>query len=379
MKIGILTQPLHLNYGGILQNWALQQVLKGLGHEPVMINRCYDAPVRSAVRMAARCRSFAKHIVLKSIGRDSRALLCNPFARVYEPHWPKYADRRFCSKRINKSTALYSDYELRHWIDRCDIDAFVVGSDQVWRQEYSPRIETYFLDFLPIADKRKRIAYAASFGTNNGYIDDDKLPACRALLKHFDAVSVRENGGVNITHEVFDRKDAVKVLDPTLLLSAEDYRTIIGGASTSASPYVAAYILDDDADKTAILDTVSANLNVPAQRMSANYTGTKMPTMAQWLATCANAEAVVTDSFHGCVFSIIFGKPFIAIGNTKRGLDRFTSLLGTLGLTGRLINSLDEFNARRTTLLSPIDYAPANELLSEQRTNSIKFLTNALA
>lgn len=113
--------------------------------------------------------------------------------------------------------------------------------------------------------------------------------------------------------------------------------------------------------------------------MSVNYTGTKMPTIAQWLATFANADFVVTDSFHGCVFSIIFEKPFIAIGNIERGLDRFTSLLGSLGWGNRLINSLDEFNDKRNTLLSSIDYESVNVQLDEQRRHSLSFLTNALA
>ena len=379
MKIGILTQPIRVNYGGIIQNWALQQVLKSMGHAPVMINRCDNAPVRTPKLMALRSLSFVKHFVLKAIGRDSWAILCNPFARVCNIYQPTYADKHFCSEHIEKSKELYSDDELQLWLENSDVEAFIVGSDQVWRQEYSPRIETYFLDFLPDNDKRKRIAYAASFGTDNGYIDQDKQARCSRLLNRFDAVSVREDGGLKIAREVFGCNNAVKVLDPTLLLSADHYKALINETAKPCKPYVAAYILDDNNEKDTIISDVSSCLKKPIKRMSVNYTGTKMPTIAQWLATFANADFVVTDSFHGCVFSIIFEKPFIAIGNIERGLDRFTSLLGSLGWGNRLINSLDEFNDKRNTLLSSIDYESVNVQLDEQRRHSLSFLTNALA
>lgn len=370
---------MHLNYGGIIQNWALQQVLKSMGHEPVMINRCHDAPVRTAKLMLARSLSLVKHLTLKAIGRDSWARLCNPFARVYNLYQPRFADKYFCNKHIEKSKELYSDEELRRWIEKCDLEAFIVGSDQVWRQEYSPRIETYFFDFLLATDKRKRIAYAASFGTDCGYIAADKLAVCSRLLNRFNAVSVRENGGLKIVREVFGYKEAVKTLDPTLLLSPYHYRAVINGVSEPSKPYVAAYILDDDDEKTSVLNDVVSTLNQPVKWMSANYSGSKMPTVPQWLATFADADFVVTDSFHGCIFSIIFEKPFIAIGNIERGLDRFSSLLDSLGLGNRLIYSFDEFNANRYALLSPIDYESVNALLDEQRHNSHRFLTNALA
>lgn len=379
MRIGILTQPLHLNYGGIIQNWALQQVLKNLGHEPVMVNRCCDAPSRTFKLIVARSRSFFKHLTLKVIGRDAGIILCNPFARVYNPSIPRYADKHFCNKCIEKSEGLYSDEELRRWVGKCDADAFIVGSDQVWRQEYSPRIETYFLDFLPANDKRKRIAYAASFGTDYGYIADDNLAVCHRLLQRFDAVSVREDSGLKIAHEVFCCNNAVKVLDPTLLLSSDRYMAIMKGAYKPSGLYVAAYLLDDDDEKTAILNGVVSTLNLSVKRMSACYVGTKMPTVPQWLATFANADFVVTDSFHGCIFAILFKKPFIAIGNKLRGLNRFTSLLASLALSDHLINSLDEFNANRFTLLSPIDYNSVNVLLDEQRSHSLSFLIDALA
>jgi len=362
-----------------MQSWALQQVLKHMGHKPVMIDRCYDAPTLNARLAFYRSLSFIKHAVLKAIGRDPMAKLCNPFARVYHVYQPRYADSRFCRKHITKSPALYSDDELRRWIGRCNVDAFIVGSDQVWRQEYSPRIETYFLDFLPVTDKRKRIAYAASFGTYSGYIATGKLPICRNLLQRFDAVSVREDNGIKIARETFGRQNAIKALDPTLLLDVDDYRPLIKSETASAEPYVAAYILDENYDKTAILNEVTTHLKMPARQMSASYTGTAMPTVARWLATFAGAGFVVTDSFHGCVFSIIFGKPFIAIGNAERGLDRFTSLLGSLGLTDRLIDSSGDFNANRDTLLSPIDYSSIAPLLDAQRRHSLRFLTDALA
>lgn len=379
MRIGILTLPLHRNYGGILQHWALQQVLKQLGHEPVLIQMRYYAPVVNLKLVLLRCLSFFKQIAIRTIGKKNNKVICSPFARDYNTLFPRYADSKFV-RNIPQTRDVYSDVELKHMVDSDKFDAFVVGSDQVWRQAYSPCIESYFLDFLPVSDKRKRIAYASSFGTECGDISDELIPKCKDLLGRFDAVSVREDGGLQLAQNKFGYKNAVKTLDPTLLLSSEHYYRIIKKSDKFCHiPYVATYILDDEDDKSAIVKAVTEHLNLPSRGMSVEYTGVTMPTISQWLAHIANAEFVVTDSFHGCVFSIIFHKPFIAIGNTERGLDRFKSLLSALSLTNRLINDNNEFISKSQELIAPIDYNTVDALLDKQRQFSINFLKYALS
>ena len=149
-----------------------------------------------------------------------------------------------------------------------------------------------------------------------------------------------------------DSHEGVKVLDPTLLISADDYKGLIKDKDYAHKAYVAAYILDSSKDKTAILAEVSSHLNLPIQSLLEDPHGAKMLTVSQWLAAFDSADFVVTDSFHGCVFSIIFHKPFIAIANEFRGLDRFISLLRDAGLEKRLVFSSEEFEMRKDSLFT---------------------------
>lgn len=376
MKIGILTQPLHWNYGGIIQNWALQQVLKRMGHEPEMIFITgHDKP--NVRLLTLRCLSFAKCAIKKYLLNRCDVYLHSVLDPRYNPSAPYYADDEFV-KDICKTKPLARDSNLAALVNKQGYDAFVVGSDQVWREEYSPRIQSYFLDFMPEDDKRKRIAYAASFGKESDYISPEKMPKCRRLLGRFDAVSVREAEGVDIVRRDFGRHQVEKVLDPTLLLSTTDYEALIAPADRHSSPYIASYILDPNDDKTAILTQLATDKNLPVSEINISIRPEGMPTVSQWLANFADADFVVTDSFHGCVFSIIFGKPFIAIANAERGLGRFVSLLSEFGLMSRLVYNLDDFSTKRQHLLEPLDYSPVHQRHDALRHHSLAWLKNAL-
>ena len=380
MKIGILTQPLQRNYGGIIQNWALQETLRRMGHEPEMIFRQADTSrSRFGGITILRCCSLVKCIIYKILLGRRDVVLRNPFDRTYNPRQPRYADGKFI-KRIQRSRICHSDRELREVITKNHYDAFIVGSDQVWRQEYSPRIETYFLDFLSDSDHRKKVAYAASFGVEADYINADKMQQCKTLLSRFDAVSVREDGGLRIVREDFGRHDVEKVLDPTLLLSDSDYRCLIKASDRlTGEKYITSYILDGNFEKQRILQDVSSRLSLPVRSLSGDSDNANMATVSQWLASFAETSFVVTDSFHGCVFSIIFNRPFIAIGNARRGLDRFTSLLEMFGLGKRLAGGVEDYCNRMDNMTSAIDYTCVNKELDRMRQSSLNFLKNALA
>lgn len=376
MKIGILTQPLHHNYGGIIQNWALQQVLRRMEHQPEMIFLTYGSrPNR--VLLAKRCLILAKCLIKKYLLGKPNVYLYSIFVPTYNPSVPHYADDDFV-RLIEKTKKITTEVDLAQLTKKRRYEAFIVGSDQVWREEYSPNILSYFLDFLPDSDSRKRISYAASFGKAQEYISADKMPECRRLLARFDAVSVREDEGVSIVRNDFGRKQVEKVLDPTLLLSADDYSAIIQPTDRLTSPYIASYILDSSDDKTALLEQISVDYHLPVNAIDIEVRAEGMATMSQWLANFADADFVVTDSFHGCVFSIIFGKPFIAIGNAERGLGRFQSLLGELGLNNRLIAGLNDYQIRKDKLLVPFDNEPVRARLDKLRQSSLQFLTDSL-
>ena len=325
-----------------------------------------------------RCGSFVKKFSARFIKGDKTAYLSNPFGRVYDALGPLHADKIFL-KRINRTKPIYGNKKLRNTIDRGNYDAFIVGSDQVWRQAYTPDIETFFLGFMDEHDSRKRIAFSASFGTEICDIPEENIKRCKKLISRFDAISVREQSGLDILSKDFDIDNAVQTIDPTLLLNPQDYLEIINPKDRHSGKYIASYILDGAPDKEAILNDVCNRLKSPAEKLSCKYTGKPMHTMSQWLATIADSEFVVTDSFHGCVFSIIFHKPFIAIANADRGLDRFRSLLKPLGLSDRLVTDLDDFHSRIDTLLKSIDYSKTTPLLEISRKQSLDFLRSALS
>lgn len=381
MKIAILTQPLNTNYGGLLQAYAMQKSLSKLGHNATTINRVF--PPKKTLN---KIESFIKRILLKYIKRrkDIEVFPLQPSKKEKEI-MAKYTSA-FIKNNIALTKTISSSTELKGMIK--DYDAFVVGSDQVWRPKYSPSIYNYFFDFVANKNSKKvkLLSYAASFGVDSWEFNAKETKECSTLIKNFDAVSVREDSGVSLC-KTYLGATATHVLDPTLLLSKEDYLNIISKQKlVSKGKILMAYVLDTSVEKIAQLKEIAKQLNVKliyvepdtgfTEERRNNIDQYILPTVGKWLSDFLNAEYVITDSFHGTVFSIIFNKKFIAIGNKKRGISRFTSILNLLGLTDRMVNSLEE--VRIDKLTTSIDYAQVNESLENEKKKSINFLTNNL-
>lgn len=383
MKIGILTQPLSNNYGGILQAHALQTLLRSMGHEPEIINRQSAYPPASLV--ARRFLSLIKCVIRRYVLGNKNVNISNPFYENYtlDKGWTFDCSElsAFIDNEIRQSRPLRSSEAVAKYAKKQQFDCFIVGSDQVWREKYSSCITDYFLGFLPDDYKAKRIVYGASFGTEHDPIPS-KLDECVKLARQFDAISVREESGVRLMKEIFGL-DARLVLDPTLLMDAGHYRALIKKEDVKKSGVVS-YILDETAEKQNIIDDVTNKVGSIYTRILLfpfrnRCENPKSVSISQWLAAIDNADFVVTDSFHGCVFSIIFKKKFVAIGNKERGLDRFISLLGRLGLQDRLVCSLEEFECRKDALMTAPDYAAVDLKLDNWRKDSLDFLNKALS
>ena len=382
MKIAILTLPLHTNYGGILQCYALQTVLEGMGHQVTVLNRRWPGPNAQQL-VARRFASLAKSIVKKYLMRRKDIALMSPWAEnytIYKAEKRRFIEiERFIKEHIHLTKPLQSSDELRKYVEANEIDCIVVGSDQVWREIYGPCIEDYFLGFLPEDDKRVKVAYAASFGTADSPISEDHLKNCIPLAKRFSSISVREQSGVEIMKNIFGL-DAKLHLDPTLLLSAEQYKFPVKDMEKGS---LVSYILDETEDKTAISQEISKALHLKNKKLRLNTTSPDdeavlLPSIEEWLSSFANAEFVVTDSFHGCVFSIINHKPFIAIANKDRGLERFTSLLKTFRLSERLFFNYDEFSRKKDVLLEPIDNESTDIIREGLINSSLDYLLRSI-
>lgn len=380
MKIAILTLPFNINYGGVIQCYALQTVLQRMGHEVIVLNRKFNNPRLREVML--RLGSIVKCFVRRYFLGNESIRLSNPFLHSYYIKYPimdNRAIRDFVHSNFKITSSKASSRALRSYVLRHQPDCIVVGSDQVWRECYCPCIIDYFLGFLPSGCKVRKIAYAASFGVQDSPISARWLDECIRLAERFDALSVREDSGVTLMREVFGLQ-AKHVLDPTMLLEREDYRLLVSKEDkAAASTGVLAYILDKTPEKKQIMDDVAGKLQLPCRSFIPDAEKVcVLPSVGQWLAAFDRAGFVITDSFHGCVFSILFRKDFIVILNKDRGADRFHSLLKQFGLQNRLISGYGDLEKRAGELFKPIDYAAVEEKLSRLKADSLRFLREAL-
>ena len=376
MKIGIITLPLHTNYGGILQAYALKTFLESLGHEAVVLDpvekmpapKSLRAPFIYASRMLKRLmkgkkgpevfREFRFRRELPVVGRNTFGFI-----------------EKYISPRLIKS---YAD------ITEGEFDAFVAGSDQVWRPRFFSNIEDAFLAFASDWDV-KRVAYAASFGTDQLEYEYQQLEQCSALLKKFDGVSVRELGAVQMCSEWFDYENAVHVLDPVMLLDAERYREFADASEEQpAKGKILTYILDGSAHKMSVVEFIKKvsskevhDVSVRAYDKALPVSERVVPPLENWLAGFAQADMVVTDSFHGCVLSILMHKPFVVVENPYRGMSRIKSLLDMFGLDQRLVHGIDPEDDGEFFLSEP-DWDDVEAVLSEKRAVSKEFLVENL-
>lgn len=314
MNISIVTQALLDNYGGLLQNFALQRVLKSMGHSPRTIDyRPLTNFYREFPRVFGSWMKTVYLFVFKGIRRD--------FARFRQPKKRNPIFDSFVSQWIDISaqTSQYSYNQLKNEKS----DAIIVGSDQVWRPKMNYCVEDMYLRFVKNIPAR-RIAYAASFGVDEWEYTAKQTKECSALAKKFNAISVREESGVDLCQKNLD-VNAVWVLDPTLLLKKEDYLEVCENVSASSELYLAAYVLNMSESISKECKQIAAEKGLELKVFSADAQASL--SVPEWLAMFRDASYVVTDSFHGTVFSIIFGKEFKCIYNEVRGAARFESLL----------------------------------------------------
>lgn len=165
MKIAILTLPIGFNYGGVLQCYALCSVLRGMGHDVSVLNLSIEDRVPLKVKVL-RCGSLVKCCYLRYIKRQKEIGVSNPFRNAYfkDQRWKLWhlAMKDFIREKIHLTQTLYNSDELSAYCKAHSFDAYIVGSDQVWREIYTKNITDYFLGFLPQENQQKKIVYAAS-------------------------------------------------------------------------------------------------------------------------------------------------------------------------------------------------------------------------
>lgn len=336
----IVTLTDYFNYGNMLQRYALQRFLQKKGY---------------------RFISYAQEAFDVSDKKFDRLRNTIPFVqqRIYR-----------------KPYDVNDDYKY-----------YITGSDQVWRKwggdggdDPFANVRYFMFDFIK-NDQATRIAYAASFGQSDilsARLTEEFMDSVKPLIKKMNAVSVREVDGAKLVKKYWD-VDASVTVDPTMLLDSKDYDALIQKPTMPLREPKScfAYILGSSDNREDCLRKISKSLNADIDTLYLKEDD-KLPSVEQWIMSIKAASFVVTDSFHGMVFCIIYKTPFIVLENEFGGASRIVSLLSELGIQDRFImdKDLKGFNVNE---LNDINWRHVSRRLNNLRGRSSKWLLKALS
>lgn len=350
MKIGILTLPLHTNYGGILQAFALYTVLSSMGHQVSLI----DGKMYEINSLREKLSVFLWEI-MKLLGLRKR----------------KHPQLQMQDKMTNIIPFIQKNIPniiSPTFVKPTTFDAIIVGSDQIWRGEYSPLLP-YFLDFASNWEI-KRIAYAASFGVSDWKPSEKQLKLCKNLIKKFYLVTVREKEGINICRKKLDCSSQWTI-DPTMLLQPETYISMIKHTTSESAGKILTYVLDDNKEVEDIISSMSSSMRKDVFNLRLPSENRINVSVETWLRSFYDCDYVITDSFHGTVFSILFNKPFFVYINKERGSSRFKTLLEFTGLSYRVVTSPNDLSAISTQ----INWNNVNEKIAIERKRCLELFS----
>ena len=368
-KVGIITFHRSHNCGSMLQAYALQHVVERLGYTVEIVNF-------SSEGQRNLYKPFQKGIDPKTIVKNLIAAIHLRRIKNNDAHY-----ERFLSSNFNLGP---SDYSRCNDLDDAAYDAVVCGSDQIWNITIADSDDAYFLPWVRSA---KKIAYAVSFGARNILEYSDNPQRYADYIKSFDAVSTREYNG-RVWLKELAGVDAPVVLDPTLLLGENDYKTIEDTNVRFPDRYIFYYSPNYKQDINKLVARISEQYNLPVigfnskafyvkgmDRMGFTLPPYEDPSV--YLTLMQHASLIITTSFHGTIFSTMYRKPFWTIknGDMYGTDDRVITLMKELDLEDRLIPV--EFDPSRN-YLEEKDYTNYETLLPELQSASLRFLEEAL-
>lgn len=362
-SVGVITFHLAVNYGAILQTYALQQAISALGCDSQVINyQSHTHLNRYKKRSLIDCRSISDIL---------RLILYRPVETIKKN---KFSD--FISRNIKLSEPCYSKEELAAVADK--MDYVVTGSDQVWNFYNTGFDKRFFLDF--VQNQNKKISYAASFGTD--HLLDEYKEGYRDLLLEIPHISVREEQGRELINKVLGiEKQISVVLDPVFLLDKVAWEKIAKNQSPSNKPYILVYLFGKGESVSDFIRCLAKETGCEVICISSSFLGhvkgkyIRTAGPEEFISLFLNSKYIVTNSFHGTAFAINFNKPF------------FTELLpGSSKVNSRLENVLDTFELRERQVvngkvqnpLANINYDKVNVKLKEKREMSLNFLKKGL-
>ena len=367
-KIGIITFQNAHNYGAVLQLYALKTYLERQGYSVDVINYI-NQQIKSQYPLFPKVpfQTYRKKVILESILKIPINIVKNLYA--LPQHIIKYKKFNRFIHKIVKTPKMYHTKDIEK---SNKYDAYICGSDQIWNPSLTNGLDPIY--FCGFGTKAIKISYAASMGLK-------KLPALeevkfQRLITNFDYLGVRESSLKDYISN-FTNQEVTENVDPTLLLDQEDYLSLI--KDNVYGKYIFVYSLVDDDKLFACAEKLSKDKNLPIieLRYKKIYKHRKYNQVADsgpedFLCLIKNAEYVVTNSFHGTVFSIIFEKKFYAVYN-EWGTSRLKTILEKVGLLDRYINDYDEI-----AQLKDIDFSKVKKEVKKLRKESCEFLKSAL-
>lgn len=363
MKIGILTFHCAHNYGAVLQCYALQETLRSLGHEVEVIDYRPEY-LLIPYRVFSKSRFLRRNPfkMLKACIRES--LLLPKRIKRYR------AFQSFINNNLNLSQPVVANKIPSKY------DVYIMGSDQIWNPKITKGFDPVYFGYFDFGKGNKTyISYAASMTARQ--LDSDSERYLKRALMNFNAISVREIQLKTLLQPLTE-KEVVPVLDPTLLADKNIWDKM-AQIPNCDKKYVLVYQIRRDANVIRIAQDIAKSMGAEVVEITAFPTlifsnkNEQCLSPVEFLGWIKNAQFVVTSSFHGTVFSILFSRPFFCVKLDNVSDTRSISLLKNLKLEDRFIEK-DEGNLK----LSPIDYTEPNRLLLYLQTKSRTFLKNAL-
>lgn len=355
-KVGVITFHNYDNYGAILQSYGLQRKLKELGTEPQIIDyRC--SYISNPFKLVNLKEKGLFNYIYGAIGHICyipRRSECNKFRKHM-----KYGEP------VDKSN-------VKKVGDKYDI--YIAGSDQIWDYKLTNFDTTYFLDF--VAEGKKKISYAASIGEH--LPPKEYQEQYKKLLSDFDEILVRENYGADVVEKLIGTRPEC-TCDPTLLLTADEWKELLVEPKRK-DKYILVYQLGINKEIVNFVKRLKKKTGLKVVYIPFPLVGLLRTSIqltvgpARWMGFFKNAEYVVTDSFHGVVFSLLFNRKFFTKVNGHHTNRRVEQLLKKIKLTDRTMDSVKSDE----DLLKEIDFTYANSQIEQMRKESLEHLKRVI-
>lgn len=374
-KIGIVTSARELNYGAILQAYALQRIISDFGFDSKLLWWSNQRNSHRDIRIRKLLAMFVTYVRNPGIMKKSVKAYGHTFEKSMTQNTIELFEK-FENEFLNIEFLTYG--QMKHFALSEECRAVIAGSDQIWNS-YAIYVDPFY--YLQFAPKNKRIAYAPSLGKND--IPDYNKQKIKRYVNEINHLSVREETGRTSLSEIADKKIEV-VLDPSLLLDSGIWKTIEGEMSIPKE-YILLYFLDQpNIECVKKIKEITERFGLPV--LALPY---EIPSFsdienihyvdagpAEFLSLIDNANLILTDSFHGTAFSINYNKTFLTFdrqyGNNQSQASRIVDLLSTFELTNHFISG--DVNLRDID----IDYTQANNKLELLRDKSIRYLKDAI-